>query len=84
MLSRTVLTYALFRSVRGATAFCFDSIERIPEHMRLYECPRCGKWWSVDDEDDDLTCPYCKTLMKKRFKEYYFDQQRQRTNEDEY
>lgn len=83
MLSRTVLTFTLFKATRGAASYCFETVERIPEFLRLYECPRCGKWWGVPDEEDfEPTCDNCGTRLKKRFKEYYFDQKKQQKEED--
>ena len=78
MLSRTVLTYVLFRATRGVAAYCFDTIERIPEYIRLYECPRCGKWWGVqDDEDLEPECDNCGTKLRKKFKDFNFNQKQQ-------
>ena len=58
MLSRTILTYTLFRGTRGVMQYGAATVGKMPDKLKLWECPSCDKLWSGESDEED-TCDYC-------------------------
>jgi hypothetical protein len=65
MLARTVITYTLFRSTRGAMKYGTKTFSRLPDKLKLWDCPRCAKMWSGDPNGEDK-CGFCDTKLIAR------------------
>lgn len=65
MLARTVITYTLFRSTRGAMKYGTNTLTKIPDKLKLWDCPRCAKMWSGDSDGEDK-CGFCDTKLVAR------------------
>lgn len=66
MLARTVVTYTLFRSTRGALKFGMNTLGSVPDKLKLWDCPRCENIWSGDPDGED-TCDFCGTKLIPRY-----------------
>jgi hypothetical protein len=67
MLSRSILTYTLFRGTRTLTKSGFDSIEGIYQIAKPSMCDDCGEVWGESPEK----CPECTSSnMRKLYRNF--------------
>ena len=82
MLSRTTLTYFLFRATRGVLQASVDQIENLPDRLKMWECDACGKTWSGESDGEDL-CSFCETpltcLYNKPYQDYGYREDERRS-----
>lgn len=66
MMSKNILTYALFKGTRGALNAGMGYVENSMQIETLWHCPRCyQRWQGKGDELGEDACPFCDTKLKQ-------------------